>query len=420
MTLKPHKIAPGEEIKATFWREFNEQWLLILALFLVQVFAFGFPTFALPFVYSGATDEFEWTRQEAVLLTSFKFYVSAAAALFVGRILDIVNPKFVISISAFLGAVAMVGFMAADRLPLYYSLGILFGLSATGIAVSVNVIVTRAFEKSTGTMLGIILSGTSVAGILLPVLMVPLMVRIGWRPTMAILSCGVWIIALPVWLVVSRKGTLLERRLQEGSFSATKTGMWSHLKNLAVTRDFWFIFVGVFLVMAVDQALIQNQVLFLESEKGLSLDMVKWGAALLAGVGIAGKLLFGSVFDRLSITGIVLCYGLLAVSVGLSFTVFGVSSMLIFMTVRGIAHAGLIVSGPVLLKHYYGPRNLGLNLGIFMLCTSLGFGLFPTLMAGMADKSGSYSGAFTMGIAAIIAAAVLLYPVMPKYWLSEK
>jgi sugar phosphate permease len=185
------------------------------------------------------------------------------------------------------------------------------------------------------------------------------------------------------------------------------------------TRDFWFIFIGGFLVMGVDQALVQNQVLFLQSEKGLSLEIVAWGASVLAGVGIGAKIFFGWVFDRLSILGIVFCYLLLAVSVGLSFSVMGVSTMLIFMTVRGIAHAGLIVSGTILLKHRYGPQSLGLNMGIFTLCASLGFGFVPPLMARMADNSGSYYGAFTMGTAAILVAAVFLYPVKPKFWKSQ-
>jgi MFS family permease len=305
----------------------------------------------------------------------------------------------------------MVGFLWVDRLPVYYSLGILLGLNGTGMAVSVNVVVSRSFEKSTGTMLGIVLSGTSVAGMILPMLMAPLMVTIGWRPAMAVLSSGIWLVALPAWLVLSRKGSLIDTRLRMQSFSATKTGMWNHIKELSVTRDFWFIFIGVFLIMGVDQSLLQNQVLFLESEKGLNLGMVAWGASLLAGVGIGAKVFFGLLFDRLSILGIILCYLLLAVSVGLSFTVVGIATMLIFMTVRGIAHGGLIIAGTVLLKHRYGVQNLGFNLGIFMLATTIGFGFCPPFMANMADESGSYSGAFALGTVAAFFAALLLFPV---------
>lgn len=415
MAANPITEIPGGNVPV-FLAGLKEEWPLILALFLMQVFAFGFPVFSLPFVYAGATDEFGWTRQQAVLLASFKFYVGAAAALVVGRLLDILGPKTVVLVSAVLGAAAMAGFMMADNLAVYYLLGILLGLNGTGLAVAVNVIASREFQKSTGTMLGIILSGTSVAGMLLPMLMAPLMMGIGWRPAMAILSCGIWLVALPVWLLLFRRGSSLSERVRKGSISAAKIGMWDHFRKLMGVRDFWLIFIGAFLVMGVDQALVQNQVLFLQSEKGLSLEIVAWGASVLAGVGIGAKILFGWVFDRLSVLGIVLCYFLLAISVGLSFSVMGIATMLIFMTVRGIAHAGLIVSGAILLKHRFGPQSLGLNMGFFTLCASLGFGFAPPLMARMADNSGSYYGAFGMGIAAVLIAATFLYPVKPKFW----
>jgi hypothetical protein len=59
---------------------------------------------------------------------------------------------------------------------------------------------------------------------------------------------------------------------------------------------------------------------------------------------------------------------------------------------------------------------MGLNWGIFTLCASVGFGFGPPLMARMEDKSGSYSGAFIAGVAAVLIAAALLYPVKPKFW----
>ncbi len=386
--------------------DFREKWPLLAILFLLQVFAFGFTTFALPYIYQGATKEFGWTRQQAVFLASFKFYTSAAAALFVGRLLDSVNPKIVIIGSSILGGLAMVAFMIAENRPIYYTLGVILGLSAAGLAISINVTVARIFEKSTGTMLGIVLTGTSVAGVLLPLVVAPLMEDIGWRPAMAVLSCGIWIVVLPAWFLLSVE----HKRIT----TSAKSGLWPHFKNLAGTRDFWIVFVGASLVAAIDQSMVQNQVLFLASEKGLRLETVKWGSALLAGVGIGAKTVFGWIFDKLSIVGIAICYVLLAVAIGLSFSVAGIATMLAFVTLLGLAHAGVIVSGPVLVKQRYGPQNLGMNLGLFTLCTSIGFGSGPPFMASLADKSGSYSGAFALGIAAALCAAILLYFIRPK------
>lgn len=396
--------------------ELKAKWPIVLVAFLMMVFAFGFPTFALPFVYDGAIGEFGWTRQEAVLLASFKFYTSAIASLIVGRLLDTIDPKYLVVACASLGGIGMVAFLGTDTLPSYYLVGVILGLNAAGMAVSMNYVVARTFERSTGTALGIVLAGTSTAGVIVPLIMVPLMQSIGWRPTMAIMSSGIFLIAIPAWLILLRRGAALGESLRSAANRARPSDMWGHFKALAVTRNFWFIFAGIFLVSAVDQGLLQNQVLFLRGDKGLDLDAVGWGASLLALIGIGSKVLFGWVYDRVSIAGIVFCYALLAVSVGLSFAVTGVATMMLFMTVRGFAHGGLIVDGPVLAKHYYGPQNVGLNIGLFTLCTSVGYGFGPPFLAGLADDSGSYFGGFGIALVAAALAAALLYPIKPRFW----
>jgi MFS family permease len=399
--------------------ELAEQWSVVFVAFLMMLFAFGVPTFALPFVYAGAIDEFGWTRQEAVTLASFKFYTAAVASLAVGRLLDLTDPKYLVACCAAVGGIGMLSFYFADTLAIYYLVGVVLGFNSAGMAVAANVIICRTFERSTGTALGMTLAGTSTAGILVPLVMAPMMESVGWRNTMILMSAGIWLVALPAWFYLMRQSNPIAEKLRNASYSAAKTGMWSHFKALSATRNFWFIVIGIFLVSAVDQGLLQNQVLFLRNEAGLDLGMVAWGAALLAAIGVGSKVAFGWVYDRLSIFGIVLCYLLLSISVGLAFAVTGIVTMLLFMTIRGLAHGGLIVDAPVLAKHYYGPQNVGLNIGLFTLCMSLGFGFGPPLLAGMADRSGSYLGGFGIAVIASLIATALLYPIKPRYWPSK-
>jgi len=399
--------------------ELTEQWSVVFVAFLMMLFAFGVPTFALPFVYAGAIDEFGWTRQEAVTLASFKFYTAAVASLAVGRLLDLTDPKYLVACCAAVGGIGMLSFYFADTLAIYYLVGVVLGFNSAGMAVAANVIICRTFERSTGTALGMTLAGTSTAGILVPLVMAPMMESVGWRNTMILMSAGIWFVALPAWFYLMRQSNPIAEKLRNASYSAAKTGMWSHFKALSATRNFWFIVIGIFLVSAVDQGLLQNQVLFLRNEAGLDLGMVAWGAALLAAIGVGSKIAFGWVYDRLSILGIVLCYLLLSISVGLAFAVTGIVTMLLFMTIRGLAHGGLIVDAPVLAKHYYGPQNVGLNIGLFTLCMSVGFGFGPPLLAGMADRSGSYLGGFGIAVIASLIATALLYPIKPRYWPSK-
>ncbi|HKJ73961.1 MAG TPA: MFS transporter [Alphaproteobacteria bacterium] len=396
--------------------EFRQKWPLALVAYLMMLFAFGVPTFALPFIYPGAVAELHWTRSTAVEIAQFKFYTSAIAALVIGRLLDTVNPKYVVAICASLGALALIGFLGASNLFVYYGLGIVLGINAAGMAVAMNVIVARIFEHSTGTALGIVLSGTSSAGIIVPPIMAELLPAVGWQESMALLSLGIIVIALPAWFLLTRNGGSFAGHIRDGAHGAARSGMWDHFKDLARTRAFWFIFIGIFLIASVDQGFIQNQVLFLQNERGINLDSVAWAAALFATIGIVAKVGFGWLYDRLSIVGIVICYALIAISSAFSLAVTGVATMILFMVVRGVAHGGSIVDGPVLAKHYYGPQNLGLNIGIFTLCTSIGFGTGPVVMARMADASGSYIGSFILATAAAALATILLLPIKPRFW----
>ncbi len=405
-----------EAVPRGFASEIREKWPVVVVGYFMMLFAFGVPTFALPFVYAGAIEEFGWTRQQAVLLASFKFYTAAIASLIIGRLLDKYDPKLLVTVCAALGGIGMLAFYMADSLPTYYAIGIVLGCNSAGMAVAMNTMVCRAFERSIGTMLGIVLAGTSTAGIIVPLVMAPLMESIGWRPTMMYMSLGIWLGAMPAWLYLLRRGNMLGDQIRSAAGTTQNTDMWTHFRALARTRAFWAIFIGIFLVSAVDQGLLQNQVLFLSNEKGLNLGQVAWGASALAAIGIGSKILFGWVYDKWSIAGIVFCYALLAVSVGLAFAVVGVLTMLFFMVVRGFAHGGLIVDAPVLARHYYGPQNVGLNIGLFTLCASVGFGFGPPLLAGMADSSGSYLGGFGLAVVATVVAVGLLYPIKPRFW----
>lgn len=406
----------ADVISGTFSAELREKWPIVAVAYCMMLFAFGVPTFALPFVYTGAIEEFGWTRQQAVMLASIKFAVAAVASLVIGRLLDKHDPKYLVTACAACGGIGLLSFFFVDTIWTYYAIGLILGCNSAGMAVGVNTLVARAFEKSTGTMLGIVLAGTSTAGLIVPVIMVPLMEAFGWRHTMMMLSLGIWLVALPAWLFLLRDGNDLADQVRAGPRGARNSGMWTHFKTLAPTRAFWFIVIGIFLVSAVDQGLLQNQVLFLNNEKSLDLAQVAWATSLLAAIGIGSKVLFGWVFDKWSIAGIAFCYAMLAVSVGLAFAVAGVATMVLFMVVRGFAHGGLIVDGPVLAKHYYGPSNVGLNIGLFSLCTSAGFSVGPAVLAGMADTSGSYLNGFGLAVAASVLAAALLYPIKPRFW----
>jgi MFS family permease len=382
--------------------------------FLMAFFTFAVPTYSMPFIYAGAVEEFGWSREQVNLLSTAKFMVGALAALGMGILVDRFGARWITVFGSLVGGVAMLLFIRATELPIYYLAGALLGFSASSVLAAIKIIVSRSFGAAQGTAMGIVLTATSVAGVIMPQIMPPMMQAFGWRMTMGYLSVGVLFIAIPIWLIAIWR--LKDLRETAAMTTTGGTGLWQHFKLISRDRNFWLMGLGIFLVSGVDQSMMHNYVLFLREDKGFDWRAIAWGGSLLALVSIVAKIGSGWIYDRFSIRGIMVFYMLLGVSIFLGLPVMGFASVILFLVVRGIAHGGLIVDVPILSKHYFGMQHFGLTMGIMSLFMQLGFAVGPPVLGRMADAAGNYtSGLVVYGTIALLASLTLL-PVKPRYW----
>ena len=96
-----------------------------------------------------------------------------------------------------LGAGLFLHAEAADPLTVYLS-RILMGISLGLVGVLPNVIlVSNWFRRRRGAALGLVLTGTSIGGFVIPLIATPLVIGYGWRSAMIMVSLLVWIVLLP-------------------------------------------------------------------------------------------------------------------------------------------------------------------------------------------------------------------------------
>jgi MFS family permease len=387
---------------------------ILIVGFLMVFFTFAVPTYSMPFIYAGAVEEFGWSKEQVNLLSTAKFLVGAVAALGMGILVDRWGARWITVVGALVGGAAMLLFFKATELPIYYAAGALLGFSASSVVAAMKIIVSRSFGAAQGTAMGIVLTATSFAGVLMPQIMPPLMQAYGWRATMGYLSGGVLFIAIPIWLIAM----WLNKDLRDAAKAKTEAGagLWDHFRLISKDRNFWLIGLGIFLVSGVDQAMMHNYVLFLMEDKGFDWRAIRWGGSLLAAISILAKVGSGWVYDRLSVRGIMLFYIMLGISLFLGVPIMGFATVILFLVVRGIAHGGLIVDVPILTKHYFGMQHFGLTVGVMSVFMQLGFAAGPPILGRMADAGGSYTtGLIVYGIIAFVAALTLL-PVKPRFW----
>lgn len=399
-----------------FRAELQQNWFVLVVAFCCFLFGFAAPAFALPFIYPEVIKEFGWTREQATLLASSKYAVGAVAAILAGRVVDVVGAWLSLMVTVALGGLALVSFLWVNSLPAYYMIGILLGFAAGGTMVSLKVLISRAFNASQGSAMGIALIGTVLGSIILPFFVVYATEVWTWRIAIAALSAGIWVVAIPLLACgFFAKSMTFGRRVQVSA--RVKVAKEDTLGQLMRERRFWIIGIGVFLVALVDQAFMQHQVLIF-ADAGIPRELIAAGVSLLGVAGIVTRILVGNILDGTSNKGLAILWGTLSVSVLLALSLLNPIIFMAFIITRAIGHSAVLLDTTVMTKHVYGPARLGTLLGFYTALVSVGFAVGPWLMGRMYDMSGSYTSSFILFAILPLLASVMIWTIKPDYWLA--
>ena len=80
---------------------------ILIIGFIMIFFAFGIPTYSMPFIYAGAVEEFGWSKEQVNLLSTAKFLVGAVAALGMGILVDRHGARWITTLGALVSQTIM-------------------------------------------------------------------------------------------------------------------------------------------------------------------------------------------------------------------------------------------------------------------------------------------------------------------------
>ena len=261
--------------------------------------------------------------------------------------------------------------------------------------------------------------GTSIGSVIVPIAITFLIQAYGWRNATALMSSGVWLLALPLMIFFLTEKSFESKdydRGKQGHESAALT--WKLAKEFGGQPRFWFIAAAVFAAAFVDQAFIQHQALYFEVDLGIAATVVGATYAGMGMVAIASRPLVGSIFDKLSVKGVSLTYLILAAACLLALGAINPYILGAFLVLRAVAHSAVLLDTTVLAKHTFGLANIGILLGVYTAVVNLGFALGPWFMGAMFDATGSYVIPFVVCAVVSLFAAAVLIPVRPDYWID--
>ena len=185
----------------TFWG-----WYIVAGSFFVMAINYGsrycFGVFVVPLA-----SEHGWSRSVISMAATINMLVYSIGAIFVGRMLDRIAPRWIITCAAIIAATGYVltGFINTP-LSFYLTYGLLVGLGASGLGVVVcSSSVGKWFIKKRGIALGIATMGISFGTVLL----IPLAGYIGkyfsWRIGLFVLGAITCIVGIAISQTFMRK-----------------------------------------------------------------------------------------------------------------------------------------------------------------------------------------------------------------------
>jgi MFS family permease len=387
-------------------------WRIVAVAALAMALSNGFGTYSYGLLVLPLAEEFGAGRMEMMWGMTAASVTSILISPFVGSLVDRRSARVLLSVGALFLAVAMVLIAASRRIwHFVIAFGLLMPLGSAFLgSIGTSTLVTRWFSRQRGRALGLTAVGSSLGGLLVPLLLQTLMDAHGWR-TACLWLAGIAVLVMlpPVWLVVRCRpadlglhpdGQTAEGLVSGAAFPAHEV----RLPNLMTDPAFWRIALAVGAVMAAFTVILANFVPFAIGH-GIGTKQAALLVSTVSGAGIGGKLLFSVFADRIDLKWALLAsLAMLGLPLVTLVLVQEYWSMVLAAVSVGLATGTFLPAWGALLARVFGPFVFGRVMGrmqpiaIFMVTVSM------PLSGHLFDVSGSYSASF-MAMASVTALA---------------
>lgn len=396
-------------------------WVIVAVSTLALVVSNGLAIGGLPPFYKPVREEFvaigavEAAHAESFIANAanITFLMSGVFSLIGGWLVTRFRLKLLMVVGCALLGGGLIVHSQAVTAEMVYLARFLMGASLGFIGVAPNVVlVSRWFTKKRGTALGIVLTGTSIGGVIIPLLAQPLISAYGWRSAMLWISILVWLVLLPaIVFAVDKKTTA--RSAQDEADDGTS------FREALLTPIFWALAACAALIFYPIFVTSQQFILYLQSPRiGLSAETAAFAQSALFAVSVGGKFLAGFFSDLFrSVRVLAACAFVMLVA---SFTLFGLSASnwAWFLLPFALGYGGTFVLIQRLTADLFGRREAGKILGLITLIEVIGAAIGGRITGHLADlHGGDYRTAFR---AVIIACALAFAASLLVLFLNRK
>jgi MFS family permease len=377
---------------------------MVLVAFCVDFVAVGFFFYSYGVFFKAIAQDFGGSRLGIAFGLTVTSVVGAIVAPYVGRALDKYPLRRVMGVGATFMAFGFLG-LSYVRNPteFYLVLGIFIGFGASSMGnLATSKLVANWFDRRRGTALGIAAAGVSLSGVIMPYISAELINSYGWRQGFLVYGLFTLLVVLPLVLrfVISRPediglrpdGAMPVVRSQGDAPEPAKPRL--AMRDVFREHNFWVIVATFSLIFCCMSATLTHMIPRL-TDNGYSLVQASLVMSLCAGFGVAGKLTFGWLGDRLAmrkVMSIVICLqftGQLLMYLSMDLMIFAIGASMF-----GYGVGGVVPMHGATVGKTFGRERFGAILGL-MRPAMLPIQILGVPFAGWVyDMTGSYANAF--------------------------
>ena len=350
------------------------------------------------------------------LAAGLTFLLAGIFSFIVGLFIKKIRLRWLMAIGcAVLGGGLVFYSFATKPFDIYLSHSIL-GLSLGLVGVMIQtVLISNWFRRKRGMAMGIVLTGTSFGGALIPVVATPLIANYGWRTALQILSLLVWLILLPAVIFVVRDkaqdvganfdGDDSIADLKEENKTSTLSGYT--FGEALKSPIFWILGLCAALIFYPIFTISQQFNLYLQNTVGVSKETASIAQSVLFVTSVGGKFLFGWLCDRFPTrTVIMICCGVMFLSTLMLLGFLTPSTIFVFLIPFGLGYGGTFVLIQLLTVESFGLKDIGKILGAITLIETFGGFLGSVITGRLASMN---NGDYTLAFYGVTVAASLAF-----------
>jgi len=354
---------------------------------------------------------FGWHREATSAGFSIAALTVAAASPGLGFLLDRFSPRRIIlpCIVVFSAGYASLALLTPHLIHFYLAFFII-GLVGNGTAyIGYSRAISTWFNRRRGFALSIMLAGSALGAMILPVVAQSAITHLGWRNAYLLLGVLAFAVGFPLTAIFVRERPAAP---QEADLC---TDIGEPVAKALATPTFWIIAATVCLyAISVNGAIAHLSALL--TDRGVSTAGAAWSVSIIGATGLVGRLLTGLFLDRF--------FGPRVSQIMLLMTVAGI----VLLSVANTLTAGLIAAGligfsmgsegditPYLLSRYFGLRRISTLYALTWTTYAIGGATGPLLVGRVFDTLGSYRPITIQLLALPALIPCLLMFALPRY-----